>query len=368
MYLLKKNKVNKIENVDDYIPNSNVSKTFFKKNVCNSNINFLFGAGVNGKLFPNTFDNEMIDGIKNILNQFPNNEKIFPYNKKISLEDNLTNFVDFQKDNKKFLKNDYEQKIIDFFRKKNDEVIIKIDNYLKQDIEEKKKTNITTILCGDSEKSFKDFREMIESIYYVIDISENRNKSTKEINIFTLNYDTIIDKILSAQFIENKIYDNFNITSRVRQLNTLPYDFEKNRITPQINVFKLHGNIENNSIVIPSIDKYLQLSNNSYYQLNLTFEKKISRQNSILFIIGYSFRDEHINTLMADCINNGMTIINIQYNKNKENILDECFEKFMKNPNINKFSKSLKYIISDFETNSTKHLSNIIKKYVVSYE
>jgi len=45
-------------------------------------------------------------------------------------------------------------------------------------------------------------------------------------------------------------------------------------------------------------------------RLLLTFnmKEKLCRQNSILLVIGYSGRDEHINKILKDCLNAGLTI------------------------------------------------------------
>ena len=44
-------------------------------------------------------------------------------------------------------------------------------------------------------------------------------------------------------------------------------------------------------------------------------KEKLSRENSILIVIGYSGNDEHINKILKDCISSGLTIYWFKFKK-----------------------------------------------------
>ena len=44
-------------------------------------------------------------------------------------------------------------------------------------------------------------------------------------------------------------------------------------------------------------------------------KEKLSRENSVLIVIGYSGNDEHINKILKDCISSGLTIYWFKFKK-----------------------------------------------------
>lgn len=55
-------------------------------------------------------------------------------------------------------------------------------------------------------------------------------------------------------------------------------------------------------------------------------KEQLSKDNSILIVIGYSCQDEHINKILQDCIKHGLVIYWFKYQKN-DKVLQNCPEK-----------------------------------------
>ena len=54
-------------------------------------------------------------------------------------------------------------------------------------------------------------------------------------------------------------------------------------------------------------------------------KEKLSRENSVLIVVGYSGNDEHINKILKDCISSGLTIYWFKFKKEDyvpENMVD----------------------------------------------
>ena len=89
-------------------------------------------------------------------------------------------------------------------------------------------------------------------------------------------------------------------------LDVIGYNLNVKKYVPTFMVSKLHGDIDNP--IIPGKSKYQEMLNEDYFEIAFNMKEKLCRQNSILIVIGYSGRDEHINKILKDCLNAGLTI------------------------------------------------------------
>ena len=233
-----------------------------------SHINFLLGAGVNGKAFPQ---------LKSFTDTLSKIEELGG-----NIENGLESGIDS-------LSSSAHKKIVkDVFIKEFMEADAKMNEKFGKDM------------------SLINLEKMLRKTYLLVNESQNRNPSMKQIKIFTLNYDQIVEKTLSGLGYYFSEISASNTTTRAMLLDVIGYNFNVKKYVPTFMVSKLHGDIDNP--IIPGKSKYQEMLNEDYFEIAFNMKEKLCRQNSILIVIGYSGRDEHINKILKDCLNAGLTI------------------------------------------------------------
>ncbi len=162
-----------------------------------------------------------------------------------------------------------------------------------------------------------------------------RPLNLRRANIFTLNYDTLIEQAADASGIV--LVDGFiGNVKRVFRPESYDLDFyypaqttegRVHRYDRALHLYKLHGSInwygdtqswdnpygltcvnskapnqETDVIVYPSPLKYGQTLGLPYSELFRRFCASISQPQSVLFVIGYGFGDDHVNTLIHQAL------------------------------------------------------------------
>ena len=245
-----------------------MSNCFDTNILSSSHINFLFGAGVNGKAFPQ---------LKSFTDTLSKIEELGG-----NIESGLESGIDS-------LSSSAHKKIVkDVFIKEFMEADAKMNEKFGKDM------------------SLINLENMLRKTYLLVNESQNRNPSMKQINIFTLNYDQIVEKTLSGLGYFFSEISASNTTTRAMLLDVIGYNFNVKKYVPTFMVSKLHGDIDNP--IIPGKSKYQEMLNEDYFEIAFNMKEKLCRQNSILIVIGYSGRDEHINKILKDCLNAGLTI------------------------------------------------------------
>lgn len=245
---------------------------FDSKIISSCHINFLFGAGVNGGAFPQ-LDNfkKTIGAIKGYLGGYPN----------LSFEDAFDKLDDKQKDEVREL-------------------------FIKEFNEHLDKLNI-------NHESVTNLQNLLAKINEIVDKSENRNHSMKQINIFTANYDDIVERLLKRLgYLYNSISAT-NFENHNQFFNMVGYDFIYRKFIPTFFVSKIHGDI--NDPILPGLNKYDKVLEANKFEILFKMKEKLLRPYSLLFVIGYSGRDEHINKILNDCVKGGLTIYWFKYSE-----------------------------------------------------
>jgi len=162
-----------------------------------------------------------------------------------------------------------------------------------------------------------------------------RPLNLRRANIFTLNYDTLIEQAADASGVV--LVDGFiGNVKRVFRPESYDLDFyfpaqttegRVHRFDRALHLYKLHGSINwysdeqswenpygltcNNSgkietdrdvIIYPSPLKYGQTLGLPYSELFRRFCTSISQPQSVLFVIGYGFGDDHVNALIHQAL------------------------------------------------------------------
>lgn len=365
-YFEKVTAENKIQVVKDKI------KEFFNM----KNVNFLFGSGTSSPAIPvmkgllkAIRESKMTDDEKEIFEQIAEV-------KKDNIEDILGTF--------------YSQKAYLEGIGDNDSEDIKLCLSLIHKIETIIYDNLTPDLSPDTiSESSKQVLEHYKGLYSRI---TNRNKDLSRINVFTTNNDlfneTALDS-LNIHYINGfsgglKKYFNpafFNYTYSKR-MDTSLEKFEP--VNNMVYLYKIHGSvnwIEDSSnsnsyfnireltdieedyngkaMIYPTPLKQNKSLGSPYVDLFREFQHKLLEPNSVLFVIGYSFNDEHINDIIYRSLVTNSSLILCIINKLEEsqpicNIKDNRIFRFWgttedRNTHYHYFDYFVNELVPDFE-------------------
>ena len=290
------------------------------------NVNFLFGAGTSNGAIPT-----MRDLQKCVVEKLNEDEKkIFDEIK----ERNLEEILEILYSGKTYLKNNPQYKDSSEFNTLKS-LIETIEDTIFQAI------NIEIgINCGsDAQKEvFRNYMKFYKKVTY-------RNKDLNRVNVFTTNNDLFNEYVLDYLNID---YNNGFGGGLKRSFNPARFEYiyakkmdegiEKYEpLNHMIYLYKLHGSINwveaknHNSffnieeiylkpgeqkpketcLIYPTPLKEGKSLTSPYTDLIREFQKKLSLPNSVLFIIGYSFSDEHINTIIYRALtsNNSLSVV-----------------------------------------------------------
>jgi hypothetical protein len=189
-------------------------------------------------------------------------------------------------------------------------------------------TSLTNLPINGKENSLTDHRRLIKKIL-------TRPLNLRRANLFTLNYDTLIEKAADAE--GAVLVDGFVGTLR-RVFRPESYDLDfyfpaqttegrVHRFDRALHLYKLHGSItwhrcaadwenpyglyatfynqgapEDDVQIYPSPLKYGQALGLPYSELFRRFGSAIAQPQSVLFVIGYGFGDEHVNAIIRQAL------------------------------------------------------------------
>lgn len=258
-----------------------VKKRIFNKEILASvHINFLFGAGVNGDALPQ-------------LNSFSDTKEKLQENGFYS-DDGIEAAIDKIEDDN--IRESVKKTFMDEFNEHHDK-LSNAGNFFQK-------------------SSILNIEKLLQKVYHIVNEAQNRNASMKQINIYTLNYDTIVEKILAKLgYFYNAISASENST-KIGLLDVIGYNYKVNKYIPTYMVSKLHGDIK--KPIVPGKSKYKEILNEDYFEIAFNMKEHLCKENSILIVIGYSGKDNHINKILEDCLNVGLTIYWYKYAK------DDC--------------------------------------------
>lgn len=247
--------------------------TINKKIISSTHINFLFGAGVNGNALP----------------------QLAAFKETLCLIEKLGGDISQGLENG-----------IDSLVKDEDRIQVK-----KTFISEFQHFHQEAITSWTKNTAICNLISLLRKIYTVVHEAQNRNPDMKQINIYTLNYDDIVEKALQQLgYFYNSISAS-NTDTKASLMNAIGYDYKIGKYIPTFMVSKIHGDME--KPIIPGKAKYSDVLNEDYFEIAFNMKEQLCKPNSILIVIGYSGRDYHINKIIQDCLNAGLTIYWYKY-------------------------------------------------------
>lgn len=169
--------------------------------------------------------------------------------------------------------------------------------------------------------SLINLSNLLKAAHKAVSIAENRHPESKRINVFTLNYDRIVEELLDVSGFFN--YALKKETKSFLPFDVVGYDTAKRAFIPTFAVYKLHGSVNSGrvlkaeDIVFPGQDKLGSVISN-FYETLFAMKGELLRKNAALFVIGYSWADEHVNDIIGNAIDNGLTVAFPKYSENDE--------------------------------------------------
>lgn len=186
----------------------------------------------------------------------------------------------------------------------------------------------------------KDVLKIYQDFYSKLAL---RNKDLSRLNIFTTNNDLFNETALDSLNIHyingfgggiNKFFNPalFNYTFSKR-MDTSIEKFEP--VENMVNLYKIHGSVnwiednsnsntffkirevsfpekleesERNILIYPTPTKQNKSLGSPYVELFREFQKKLLEPHSVLFVVGYSFNDEHVNNIIYQALATNSTM------------------------------------------------------------
>ena len=282
-----------------------------KKTIASANINFLIGAGLSSPFL------EILQDIESRLEaETEENEVKKEYFKKC-IKGNL----DILRMNK--IENDFNN------------VSYKCKKYMLKKI------------LRHYKKVFQMYQNFYKNINHIV-LKRESSLLSKQINIFTTNIDIFSEMALEKSGIDfndgfhGRFNPKYDVSNFKKSYYKTSLHYEKMSEIPVFNILKLHGSVswqlngkaieldkdlkqledikknfdeefgeyfDKLMIVNPNKKKFeYTLLNQTYYDLLRIYSNELEKENSVLFVMGFSFADEHIKNLTLRVANSNPTL------------------------------------------------------------
>ncbi|NUF98279.1 hypothetical protein GYW21_05745 [Lactobacillus mellis] len=220
----------------------------------------------------------------------------------------------------------------------NDELVKKIQKVSKELLNDTYKfdNNVGKNYNNDIKNVLASYKKLIYAISDVLDRSNSR-ETPKEANLFTTNYDLFVEKAVDMVLKEiplvfndgargyfNKYLDssNFNRMVAYKGLNNNYIDE-----LPSLTLIKPHGSVNwersndgqviirnkvvKNPMVVPptGLEGQETFLNNHFHDMLRVFQLELDKPESVLFVLGFSFQDDHIARMIRRALENRRLII-----------------------------------------------------------
>lgn len=195
--------------------------------------------------------------------------------------------------------------------------------------------------------NYKEFFQIINQI-----LLQRESIVNKQANIFTTNIDILIEYALEVNSLEyndgftGNLFPKFDISNFKKTITKRSHHFDNISEIPTFNLFKIHGSLNwqrnNESGTISSTDlqhidkklhtkesqEFLDEYNSSlaiinpqkqklehttidtiYYELLRIYSAELEKENTVLFVLGFSMNDEHIKQITLRAANANPTLL-----------------------------------------------------------
>ena len=168
-----------------------------------------------------------------------------------------------------------------------------------------------------------------------------RKASEPRVQLFTTNYDTLFEQ--AAQEGGYAVIDGFSFTfPRTFSGRYFDYDIvqrertrlkdEESFVSKVFHLYKMHGSLtwekteqgivqqvnstESPLIVYPASDKYESSYEQPYFEMMSRFQQALRKENTLLIVLGFGFRDKHIQNVILEAVNQNPSfqVVIVNYN------------------------------------------------------
>lgn len=210
-----------------------------------------------------------------------------------------------------------------------------------------------------------------------------RKASEPRVQLFTTNYDTLFEQ--AAQEGGYAVIDGFSFTfPRTFSGRYFDYDIvqrertrlkdEESFVSKVFHLYKMHGSLtwekteqgivqqvnstESPLIVYPASDKYESSYEQPYFEMMSRFQQALRRENTLLIVVGFGFRDKHIQNVILEAVNQNPSfqLVIVNYNSNETIDREELKEYFDGNEvkrNVSIVFDTFKNFTENFPENKT---------------
>ena len=277
-----------------------------KEMISSAYINFLLGSGVNGKALGQ-------------FNSFTNTIELL----KVKLGRDVTDL----------------EKAIDELNQQED--IDEVRKLFDKEFEEK------LAVVDYNNESIKNIGDLFIEIYKIVSKTENRVDFLNQVNIYTLNYDDIVENSLKNNGLLVNTVAPSNIDTNKKYYNMLGYDMLYKKFIPSFLVSKIHG--DKNQKVLPGYNKFKDVLGSKVFEIMFRMKENLFKMNSLLIVIGYKGNDQDVNDIIYDSIKAGLTVYWYCYSNDDVKAVPDKLKNLISIVNVNGVMDSTKKCMEDLK-------------------